>query len=58
MKYDNGIGMNSRLDSIQAGSILMPKLAAFAEYEVADANRAAAKYTELMIVATLLSQKD
>ncbi|MDU5603864.1 MAG: DegT/DnrJ/EryC1/StrS family aminotransferase, partial [Mogibacterium sp.] len=34
MKYDNvRIGMNSRLDSIQAG-ILLPKLAAFAEYEV------------------------
>ena len=54
MKYDNvRIGMNSRLDSIQAG-ILLPKLAAFAEYEVADVNRAAAKYTELLkgIVAT------
>lgn len=48
MKYDNvRIGMNSRLDSIQAG-ILLPKLAAFAEYEVADVNSAAAKYTELL----------
>ena len=54
MKYDNvRIGMNSRLDSIQAG-ILLPKLAAFAEYEVADVNGAAAKYTELLegVVAT------
>ncbi|WLD76354.1 DegT/DnrJ/EryC1/StrS family aminotransferase [Mogibacterium neglectum] len=48
MKYDNvRIGMNSRLDSIQAG-ILLPKLAVFAEYEVADVNSAAAKYTELL----------
>ena len=48
MKYDNvRIGMNSRLDSIQAG-ILLPKLAAFAEYEVTDVNSAAAKYTELL----------
>lgn len=54
MKYDNvRIGMNSRLDSIQAG-ILLPKLAAFEEYEVADVNSAAAKYTELLesVVAT------
>lgn len=48
MKYDNvRIGMNSRLDSLQAG-ILLPKLAAFAEYEVADVNSAATKYTELL----------
>lgn len=48
MKYDNvRIGMNSRLDSIQAG-ILLPKLSAFAEYEVTDVNSAAAKYTELL----------
>ena len=48
MKYDNvRIGMNSRLDSIQAG-ILLPKLAAFEEYEVTDVNSAAAKYTELL----------
>ena len=46
-------GIFPGLDSIQAG-ILLPKLAAFAEYEVADVNRAAAKYTELLkgIVAT------
>lgn len=48
MKYDNvRIGMNSRLDSIQAG-ILLPKLTAFEEYEVKDINVAAAKYTELL----------
>lgn len=48
MKYDNvRIGMNSRLDSLQAG-ILLPKLAAFAEYEVADVNSAATRYTELL----------
>ena len=48
MKYDNvRIGMNSRLDAIQAG-ILLPKLAAFAEYEIKDVNAAAAKYTELL----------
>lgn len=46
MKYDNiRIGMNSRLDALQAG-ILMPKFKAFKEYEVADVNRAAALYTE------------
>ena len=48
MKYDNvRIGMNSRLDSIQAG-ILLPKLAAFVDYEVKDVNIAAAKYTKLL----------
>lgn len=48
MKYDNvRIGMNSRLDSIQAG-ILLPKLAAFADYEVTDVNSAADRYTELL----------
>ena len=46
MKYDNiRIGMNSRLDALQAG-ILMPKFKAFKEYEVADVNKAAALYTE------------
>lgn len=44
-KYDNiRIGMNSRLDTIQA-AILLPKLEAFRNYEVADVNAAAAAYT-------------
>lgn len=45
-KYNNiRIGMNSRLDSIQA-AILLPKLKAFAEYELNDVNKVAAWYTE------------
>lgn len=45
-KYDNiRIGMNSRLDTMQA-AILLPKLQAFAQYEVADVNSVAGKYTE------------
>jgi dTDP-4-amino-4,6-dideoxygalactose transaminase len=45
-RYDNvRIGMNSRLDSIQA-AILMVKLKAFKEYELVDVNRVAARYTE------------
>lgn len=44
-KYDNiRIGMNSRLDTLQA-AILLPKLEAFAAYEVADVNAAAENYT-------------
>lgn len=53
-KYDNvRIGMNSRLDTLQA-AILLVKLKAFREYELEDINRVAAKYTELLqgIVAT------
>lgn len=47
-KYDNvRIGMNSRLDSIQA-AILQVKLKAFRDYELADVNKVAAKYTELL----------
>ena len=47
-KYDNvRIGMNSRLDTVQA-AILQVKLRAFADYELADVNRVAAKYTELL----------
>ncbi len=45
-KYDNReIGMNSRLDTLQA-AILLPKFKAFAEYEVEAVNQAAAWYTE------------
>lgn len=45
-KYDNiRIGMNSRLDTLQA-AVLLPKLQAFAQYEVADVNAAADKYTQ------------
>ncbi len=48
MKYDNvRIGMNSRLDAIQAG-VLLPKLKALAEYEVKAVNEVAAKYTALL----------
>lgn len=48
MKYDNvRIGMNSRLDSIQA-AILLAKLGAFEAHEVEDVNRVAAAYTELL----------
>lgn len=46
-KYDNiRIGMNSRLDTIQA-VIVTIKLKAFAEYELKDINKVAEKYTEL-----------
>ena len=45
-KYNNiRIGKNSRLDTLQA-AILLPKLAAFKEYELEDINRVAARYTE------------
>lgn len=45
-KYDNReIGMNSRLDTLQA-AILLPKFKAFAEYELDDVNRVAGWYTE------------
>lgn len=48
MKYDNvRIGMNSRLDAIQA-AILGVKLEAFRDYELDAVNRIAARYDELL----------
>ncbi len=45
-KYDNReIGMNSRLDTLQA-AILLPKFKAFAEYELDAVNNVAGWYTE------------
>lgn len=45
-KYDNReIGMNSRLDTIQA-AILLPKFNAFVEYELDAVNNIAERYTE------------
>lgn len=47
-KYDNvRIGMNSRLDTIQA-AVLQVKLKAFQEYELEAVNKVAARYTELL----------
>lgn len=44
-KYDNReIGMNSRLDTLQA-AILLPKFRAFVEYELEAVNHAASLYT-------------
>ena len=45
-RYDNvRIGMNSRLDSLQA-AILLVKLKAFKEHELVDVNKVADRYTE------------
>ncbi len=47
-KYNNvRLGMNSRLDTLQA-AVLLPKLAAFAEYEVTDINRVAGWYSDYL----------
>lgn len=47
-KYDNQrIGMNSRLDTLQA-AILLPKLRALREYEIDAVNAAAQKYTQAL----------
>ena len=45
-KYNNiRLGMNSRLDTIQA-AILIPKFKAFVDYELEDVNKVASWYTE------------
>ena len=47
-KYDNvRIGMNSRLDTIQA-AVLQVKFDAFKKYELADVNKVAKRYDELL----------
>lgn len=47
-KYNNiCLGMNSRLDTIQA-AILLTKLKAFEDYELDDVNKAAGWYTQLL----------
>lgn len=52
-KYNNiRVGMNSRLDTLQA-AILLPKLEAFKNYEFDDINKAAALYTERLSGSSL-----
>ena len=52
-KYDNiRIGMNSRLDTLQA-AVLLPKLEAFATQELADVNAVAESYTQLLESSSL-----
>jgi len=47
-RYDNiRIGLNSRLDSVQA-AILLVKLKAFKEHELEDVNKVAERYTEML----------
>ena len=47
-KYNNvRIGMNSRLDTVQA-AVLLPKLEAFEKYELDDVNKAAEMYDEAL----------
>ncbi len=47
-KYDNvRIGMNSRLDTIQA-AVLQVKFDAFKEYELSDVNKVAERYSKLL----------
>lgn len=57
-KYDNvRIGMNSRLDTLQA-AILKVKLEAFRTHELADVNRCAEYYTQLITGITRYSKKE
>jgi dTDP-4-amino-4,6-dideoxygalactose transaminase len=59
-KYDNvRIGMNSRLDTLQA-AILLVKFKAFQEYELENVNKAAACYTAKLqdVVITPYIPKD
>ena len=59
-RYDNvRIGMNSRMDSIQA-AVLLVKLKAFAEHELVDINKVSARYTEKLkdIVKTPIVPED
>lgn len=54
-KYNNiRIGMNSRLDTIQA-ALLLPKFKAFREYEIDAVNHVADKYTELLTDSGLVT---
>jgi dTDP-4-amino-4,6-dideoxygalactose transaminase len=54
-KYNNiRIGMNSRLDTIQA-ALLLPKFRAFVDYEIDAVNIAADKYTELLSDSRLVT---
>lgn len=53
-KYNNiRLGMNSRLDTLQA-AILLPKFKAFKEYELDGVNQAAEWYTEALMDAGLV----
>lgn len=53
-KYNNiRIGMNSRLDTVQA-SVLLTKLKAFEEYELEDVNTVAEWYNEALVDADLV----
>ena len=48
-RYDNvRIGINSRMDSIQA-AVLLVKLKAFTDYELKDVNAVASRYTEKLM---------
>lgn len=54
-KYKNiRIGMNSRLDTIQA-AMLLPKFKSFEEYEIDAVNKAAQKYSELLADSNIVT---